>query len=65
MGSGSQRMSGLDFEHRQNESGASVTIYGDVPLLQQLNTDKNIIILNLKLLNIKNINTEKMKETLL
>lgn len=42
-GSGSQRRSGLDFQHRQNESGVSVPLYGDVPLLQQLNTDRVLL----------------------
>lgn len=45
VGPGSQRRSGLDFEHRQNESDAPVAIYGEVPLLQQLNTHEVLIIL--------------------
>lgn len=40
VGSGYQRRSGLDFEHRRNEAGVSVSTYGDVPLLQQLNTNR-------------------------
>lgn len=42
-GPGSQRRSGLDFEHRQNESDASLSIYGDVPLLQQLHTHEVLL----------------------
>lgn len=41
-GPGSQRF-GLDFEHRKNESDASVSIYGDVPLLQQLHTHEVLL----------------------
>lgn len=45
VGPSSLKRSGLDFEHRQNKSDASVSIYGEVPLLQQLNIHEVLIIL--------------------
>lgn len=59
MGPSSLKRSGLDFEHRQNESDASVFIYGEVRLLQQLNIHEVLIILLLNSLNNKNIDGEK------